>query len=195
MNFTSLLVGHHDERAIERISSTLDRMDPTSRLSTVLSIRPKQLPVLWDLMAGQNMDAAHFVPSGTPLQPVIHNGINSLPSFRRFQKRFMLADDGTGELWGYNHQTFGWLTGPGYFVAHASEEADAPSPYVVDYTRLPPKQPPSWPKVVRNEAGFGRFVYANQKDYMRRVAEHVCIGAAYRHGKQIDVYFILCREA
>jgi hypothetical protein len=32
-------------------------------------------------------------------------------------------------------------------------------------------------------------------DYMRRVSQHVFIGAATRNGKELGNYFILCRES
>ena len=86
------------------------------------------------------------------------------------------------------------VTGPGYFVAHGVEgEKEAPSDYVIDYTRIPPKKPESWPEILPNEARLGRFVYAGMKDYMRRVSEHVSIGRAYKRGP-MNAWFVLCRE-
>jgi hypothetical protein len=196
MNFETLLLGHRDERCISRISETLDRMDPRSRLWTVLSIKRRDLGVVWELFEGQELDANQLVPQGTePLHEVIHHGKNSLPLFRDFQKRFVLADDGSGELWGYNHQLFGWATGPGYFVAHPpTGPGDEPSHFVVDYTRLPASQVSGWPTLVPNSARLGRFVFRGMQDYLRRVSSHTSIGRAYRNGKPSDNWFILCRD-
>ncbi len=196
MKFRTLLLGHHDDHAKARLSDTLDRMDPQSRLWTVMSIKPEEQRVLWDMFADDAPDASLYVPSGTePLVEVIHHGKNTLPAHNFFQKRFCLADDDSGELYGYNHQSLAWATGPGYYVAHGTEdEKEPPSPYVIDYTRIPPKKPDSWPELIPNEAKLGRFVYAGMKDYMRKVSEHVSIGRAYKQGKPMDAWFVLCRE-
>ncbi|MCA9592497.1 MAG: hypothetical protein KC776_04275 [Myxococcales bacterium] len=196
MKFRTLLLGHHDDHARARISETLDRMDPQSRLWTVMSIKPEEQRLLWEMFAEDAVDAGHFVPSGTePLLEVIHHGKNSLPAHNFFQKRFCLSDDESGDLYGYNHQSLDWATGPGYYVAHGTDdEKDPPTGYVIDYTRTPPKKPDSWPEIIPNEAKLGRFVYAHMKDYMRKVSEHMSIGRAYKHGKPMNAWFVLCRE-
>jgi hypothetical protein len=190
------LLGHHDPHCVERISTTLDRMDPSSRLATALTILPKEQRVLWELFAEQPANAEHFVPSGTdPLTEVIHHGKNTLPAHNFFQKRFCRADDGSEELWGYNHQSLAWLTGPGYYVAHsAADDKDAPSSYVIDYTRVPSKKPDGWPEIIDNQKKLGRFVYAGMKDYMRKVSEHVSIGRAYKQAKPMNAWFVLVRQ-
>lgn len=196
MNFTTLLLGHHDERSLERIGVTLDRMDPRSRVATVLSIKPKELAELWELVSGRNVDARHFVPADAgALKPVIHHGKNSMPTFSRFQKRFCVPETEATEVYGYNHQPFLWATGPGYFVGSTSSEADAPASFLIDYARLPAKVPEGWPRIVPNSTRLGPIVYAGQVDYVRGVSEHVCIGRLYRRGKSRDIWFILCREA
>jgi hypothetical protein len=198
VKFRTLLLGHRDAHCIERIGSTLDRMDPKSRLGTVRSIEPKEQRVLWEIFADQPSSADQFVPPGTePLLEVIHHGKNTLPAHNFFQKRFCLADDGSGELWGYNHQSLSWATGPGYYVAHPvldEKEAAEASAFVIDYTRIPPKKPESWPEILTNQKKLGRFVYSGMKDYMRRVSEHVSIGRAYKGGKPMNAWFVLCRE-
>jgi hypothetical protein len=171
-------------------------MDPKSRLWTLMTISAKEQAELWKLVEDQPVGPDHFVPTGTePLTEVIHHGKNTLPTSNFFQKRFCLADDDSGDLYGYNHQSFAWATGPGYFVAHPTEdEPNPPSSYLIDYTRLPPKKPASWPRIRTNEERLSRFVYSRMKDYMRRVSEHVSIGRAYRSGKAMDAWFVLCRE-
>jgi hypothetical protein len=197
VKFRTLLLPHRDEHCVERITSSLDRMDAKNRLWTVLSIEPKEQAELWELFAKSPADADHFVPSSTePLKPVIHHGKNSLAMANFFQKRFCKADDDSGELWGYNHQSLAWATGPGYFVAHPTgdEAKDPPSSYLIDYTRVPPKKPNEWPEILPNEAKLGRFIYSGTKDYMRKVSEHVAIGRAYKGAKGMNAWFILCRE-
>jgi hypothetical protein len=93
-------------------------------------------------------------------------------------------------LWGYNHQSLAWLTGPGYFVVHP--EGDAPA--AIDYRQVPPVQPPGWPAVKPNDVGLSRFVYRDMVDFLRRVSRHVLIGRATRYGKQLPNFFLLCRE-
>lgn len=195
MRFRTLLLGHHDDRCVERLSTALDRMDPQSRLMTVLSIEPKEQAVLWELMSGRDVDADHFVPSGTePLQPIIHYGRNTLPVFKFFQKRFCRADDDSGALWGYNAQSLSGVTGPGYFVASARDEQEQPARFVIDYTKIPPKKPSDWPALASNERGMSRLVFGGMTDFVRGVSEHVCIGRAYKSGKAVDAWFILCRQ-
>jgi hypothetical protein len=196
VRFRTLLLGHHDERAIDRIGEALDRMTHAARLWTVLSIEPSEQRTLWELLKDRQCDTAHFVPAGVePVVEVIHHGKNTLPAHNFFQKRFCRADDGSSDLHGYNHQSLSWLVGPGYFVAHdTAGESDPPAAYVIDYTRLPAKKPDAWPPIVPNERRLSRFVYAGMKDYMRRVSSHVSIGRAHRHGKPMNAWFVLCRE-
>lgn len=195
MKFRTLLLPHRDEHCIERITSTLDRMDPKSRLWTVLSIEPKEQAQIWEMFAESSADVGQFVPPGThPLKPIIHHGKNTLPVSNFFQKRFCLSNDGSEDIWGYNHQSLSWLTGPGYFVGHAVDSEAAPASYVIDYTRVPPTKPSEWPEILPNEAKLGRFVYSGMKDYMRKISEHVSIGRVYRGDRAMDAWFILCRE-
>jgi hypothetical protein len=123
---------------------------------------------------------------------VIHDGRNTLLFFNYFQKRFCRPSDPSikDKLWGYNHQTMSWFTGPGYFVA----KPDGPDAVVIDYYDVPPEKPESWPKIRDNESGFGRLVYGHMRDYMRGVSQHVTIGRANREGKDFDAWFVLCRQ-
>lgn len=198
MRLHTLLLGHHDEHAVARISEALDRMDHQSRLLTVQSATKEDMATLWELMKDQAVDADHFVPSGTePLKEVIHHGKNSLPAFTHFQKRFCRPDDESGDIYGYNENPDYMLavTGPGYFVAHsAAEEKEPPSSYVIDYTRIPPKKVETWPKIVDNGGVLRRLVYGRMKDYMRKVSTHVSLGKAFKDGDPLGAYFVLCRE-
>ncbi len=194
----TLLLGHDDDRKVERITEALDAMSPKGRLAAVRGMSKATMIRLWSLFEDVNeVDADFFVPSSIdPLVEVIHHGKNSLPAYNFFQKRFCRADDDSDDLYGYNHQDNAWITGPGYYVAHASEENDPTriSPYLIDYTRAPPKKVDAWPEIISNKAKLGRFVYAGMKDYMRGISEHVSVGKAVRGGKETENYFMLCRE-
>lgn len=134
-------------------------------------------------------------PSRGDLEEVRHLGLNTLPAFRVFEKRFCRAAGEDREdpsaLAGYNFQTMQPLTGPGYFVA---VEDEATREVLVDYTRLPASTPADWPAVRSNEKGLSRFVYGFMVDRLRRVSEHVTIGSAARKGRELGSYFVLTRE-
>ena len=179
----------------EAIAALLDGGSHSDRMEAITSLGgPTAQGQLWAAAAGAStVTLADLVPpDAAPLREVIYHGKNSLPAFTLFQKRFCRPpkDAGADQLWGYNHQTLAWLTGPGYFVVHP--EGDAPA--AIDYRLVPPGHPPNWPAVKPNDVGFSRFVYRDMVDYLRRVSRHVLIGRATRHGKELPNYFILCRE-
>ena len=43
-------------------------------------------------------------------------------------------------------------------------------------------------------ARAGSLVWAGMTDVLRKVSEHVSIGAAYKGEHALDHYFVLCRE-
>jgi len=177
------------------IAEVLDGGGHADRMEAITSLGGTTLQAkLWHAAAGAPaVTQADLVPpDAPPLREVIFHGKNSLPAFTLFQKRFCRPpnDAAADQLWGYNHQTLAWLTGPGYFVVHP--EGDAPA--AIDYRRVPPGHPANWPAVKPNDVGFSRFVYRDMVDYLRRVSQHVLIGRATRYGKELPNYFILCRE-
>jgi hypothetical protein len=181
--------------AREPIAELLDDGSHADRMEAITSLGGTALQGrLWNAAAGgPPVTQADLVPpDAPPLREVIFHGKNSLPAFTLFQKRFCrpTADQGSQQLWGYNHQSLAWLTGPGYFVVHQEGEA----PAAIDYRMVPPTHPPSWPEVKPNDVGFSRFVYRDMVDYLRRVSRHVLIGRATKYGKELPNYFILCRE-
>ena len=129
------------------------------------------------------------------LEEVRHLGLNTLPAFRVFEKRFCrLAGEEAASptaLAGYNFQAMAVVTGPGYFVA--VEDADTRE-VLVDYRRLPEAVPFDWPAIRSNERGLSRFVYGFMVDRLRRVSEHVTVGSAARKGKDLGSYFALTRK-
>ncbi len=129
------------------------------------------------------------------LEEVRHLGLNTLPAFRVFEKRFCrlpgVDTDRPETLAGYNFQTMSPVTGPGYFVA--VDDLDTRE-VLVDYRRLPETHPEGWPAIRSNERGLARFVYGFMVDRLRRVSKHVTIGAAARDGRELGSYFALTRH-
>ena len=176
------------------IAELLGRLSPNGRREAVTALAgPRLQRRLYELVAGTpRVTLADLVPPDAgALREIIFHGKNSLPAFTHFQKRFCRPpQNGAGEeLWGYNHQTLSWLTGPGYFVVHEEPARGA----AIDYRSVPPQGCPSWPAVKPNDAGLSRFVYKDMVDYLRRVTNDVFIGSAHRNGEELGNYFVLCR--
>src|ERR1043165_9074153 len=100
-----------DDRASAKdIESFLDGLPGPERVQEVLSITGRGVKRLYDAVAGTTpLSLDDFAKTE---EPVIFEGRNSLPMFTRFQKRFSRQGD---EVVGYNHQTMGFVTGPGFF--------------------------------------------------------------------------------
>jgi len=177
------------------IAGFLDGLSPAERRAAIAALSgPRLQSRLYAAVASTPpVTLADLVPrDAPPLGEVIFHGKNSLPAFTLFQKRFCRPPAGRrgDELWGYNHQSLAWLTGPGYFVVHEEGARGA----AIDYREVPPTKPPTWPEVRRNDRGFSYFVYRGMVDYLRRVARDVFIGSAHRGGRELGNYFVLCRD-
>jgi hypothetical protein len=177
------------------IAAFLDSLGAAERVEAIAALGgvPLQRRLYEAVRGAPPVTLADLVPPETPpLREVIFEGKNSLLAFTRFQKRFCRPPEaGTGEeLWGYNHQALGWLTGPGYFVVREDRIRGA----AIDYREVPYQHPENWPGVAPNDRGFSRFVYKDMVDYLRRVSRDVFIGSAHRHGKEQGNYFILTRD-
>jgi hypothetical protein len=177
------------------IAAHLDGLAPAARLDAVRSLGGASLQRrLWETAAGAAPVGIDEIvpPDALPLREFIYHGKNSLPAFTLFQKRFCRPSqpEATGRLWGYNHTDVARFVGPGYFVCHA---VDGPAA-AIDYRDVPPERPAAWPAIRANGRGLSYFVYRDMIDYLRRVSEHVLIGSAHRHGKELGNYFMLCRE-
>lgn len=179
---------------LERLRATLDTCGPWARAHAVRSLTPAQMKTLYEACEGEALTLDAMVPTGEPLVEVIHHGKNSLPVFNHFQKRFCRpdGDDHPDQLWGYNHNAALQMavTGPGYYVATLTEKGEV----LIDYAKVPPRKPAAWPEIVGPNARAGSLVWAGMTDVLRRVSEHVTIGAAYLNGKPRGQYFALCRE-
>jgi hypothetical protein len=190
--FRSLLSEHNLEP--NAISAWLDGLSSERRISEVRSLRRAELQRLFGLVANfAPLTLEHLVPKGSPpLAPVRHYGRNSLPMFTLFEKRFyrLPTADAVG---GANFQASSWLTGPGYFVARPAAQSGE---LVIDYQQLPEQAPAGWPALAGNDNGIARMVYGGGTvDTLRRVSQHVSIGAAAKGGGPAVAYFVLCREA
>lgn len=179
----------------DALEEALDNATHQQRVQAIREFTPKIQKRLFDAAEGRKVSIEQVVPEGRKsLEEVIHEGQNTLPMFRKFQKRFCLPSSDQRQsdrevLWGYNHQTMSPFTGPGYFVAYEDDETGE---VCIDYRELPTERPDEWPKIVSNKARLGRFVYHGMIDRLRRVSEHCTIGRAYK-GKPMDAWFVLVR--
>lgn len=178
------------------IAAGLDALDPEARTALVRRLSRREQAMLYRRVEGHRaVRLVDLVPPDRPdLAPVRHLGLNTLPAFRVFEKRFCRSPGEPAaspeRLAGYNHQRMAFVTGPGYFVA--TEEADR-GEVVIDYRALPEQIAPGWPAVRSNERGLARFVYGFMLDRLRGVSEHVTVGSAERNGRDLGSYFVLNR--
>lgn len=191
---------------IEEIGAWLDGLDARERWAAVAGLGWRAQRELY-ARAGRSepLTVEHFVPSERGrLVPVVHDGRNSLPvpgPLRSFQKVFARpADDtdGDGVLYGFNEGASRPLIGPGYFVMVPTDREPGwrhRGALVVDYFRVPQGAvPASWPQVQPNHVGLQRFVFDGTRDFMRRVSQHVSVGAAFKGELAIEQFFVLCRR-
>ena len=178
------------------LEEAFDEASHSDRIEAIRQFTPKIQRRLFDACQGRKVDIDQIVPAkDSALQEVIHWGQNTLPAFRDFQKRFCRPSterrqEHPDKLWGYNHQRFSPVTGPGYFVAYDDEERGE---VVIDYHHLPPERPERWPEIRGNDERLGRVVYHKMRDRLRRVSEHVTIGRAFKK-KPMNAWFVLVRE-
>ena len=183
--------------AASGIAALFDGLSDDLRVALVRSLGRGEQRALYRKVEGfAPVALVDLVPASRgDLEEVRHLGLNTLPAFRVFEKRFcrLPGEDATGPsaLAGYNFQTMSPITGPGYFVA--VEDPDRRE-VLVDYRRLPESKPADWPRIQSNERGLARFVYGFMVDRLRRVSEHVTIGSATRKGREMGSYFALTRS-
>lgn len=183
------------------VAKAFDSMTHAQRVAAIRATGRREQSRLWTAVDGfAPLSLLDIVPASTPTnQQVRHYGKNSLPLFREFEKRFVRPEGQDAahptELHGYNFQASAVATsfsGPGYFIA-----VDEPkrSEVKVDYYRVPQSHPEGWPSIRSNERGGARLVYGFMVDTLRKVSEHVAIGRANKHGKDMSAWFIVCRGA
>lgn len=183
----------NDRVDLDGLRARLDALPAPERLALVRRLGRREQARLFEAAQGFHpITLADLVPAEVPpLTEVVHEGRNTLPAFNFFQKRFCAPSDPAlrDRLWGYNHQSWGFLTGPGYFIARP-HGADGVG---IDYYRVPPEKPAAWPRLRDNESGLGRLVYGHMVDHLRGLSRHVTIGRASKDGKEMDAWFLLCR--
>ena len=176
----------------EHIARTLDGLSHAERLQALQAIHRDHFALLF-VLAGHYtpMTLEALVPVDVaPLQGVRHIGRNSLPMFSSFEKRFYRLAPGAA-VGGANFQSTSFATGPGYFTASPDAGQEE---IVIDYSQIPEAAPLGWPALQDNAHGIGRLVYGGMIDTLRKVSEHVSIGAAHKQGKKPSAYFVLCRH-
>ena len=180
------------------LSQFLDSLSHAERVEAIRTLGRGDQRRLWDAVEGfAPLTLSDLVPSGVPGGATVrHFGKNTLPAFTHFEKHFTRPETEDAsqprELHGFNFQKLSPITGPGYFVARASEDG---SEVLVDYHYVPQVRPEGWPRIRPNDRGLSRFIYGFMIDTVRRVSEHVTIGSAARAGKDMGSWFVLSREA
>lgn len=194
MTLNELLTAAHPD--LSAITAHLDELTSEVRIAQCQALGGHAQAKLFE--AAQGLHAIGLTdlvpPQLAPLTEVPHFGRNSLPAFTRFAKVFCRPDgEVKNELWGYNRNPFRpieTIVGPGYYVAYPHS---TPGEVLVDYLRTPPRKPEHWPPILANSARLSRFVYNGTQDVLRGVSAHVSIGRAWRRGKVMDNWFVLCR--
>lgn len=171
----------------------LDDLGPEGRPAALAALGRAEQQALYELAGPADLEA-FTRPAGSP--PVPHLGWNTLPlpAFgRAFTKWMVHTPAGIG---GYNASPFRLLIGPGYFTLRATVgEEQAHGTVVVDYYTTPAGPfPADWPWVFPSWLGPQALVYGWCHDYLRRVSDDVTIGAAYKWGRSVGSWFVLCRD-
>lgn len=200
MSLTALIRDPHAR--IDAIARFLDELDHDGRWEQLWQLSRGEQRMLYEKAAeSAPLDLSYFVGDAGARVEVIHDGRNTLPLppvFRRFQKRFCRPSNGSEGVFGYNEGRTKNVVGPGYFVAVPTTGRphwEARGAVVIDYFRIPDSDvAPGWPDVVPNSHGLQRFVYHETRDFMRRVSQHVSVGAAFKRERPLDHYFVLCRK-
>jgi hypothetical protein len=176
----------------------LESLSSTECIQAVRSLDRAAQRNLFEGVAGfLPLHLTDLVPASvTDLVEVRHHGRNSLPVCTRFEKRFC-RPRGTDprrpeKLFGFNHQRLARFTGPGYFVVTEDPHRQEVR---IDYADVPDARPENWPRIRDNESGLASLVYGGMLDTLRRVSEHVTVGSATRRGRDLNSWFVLCREA
>lgn len=186
--FTDLL---RSGASLDRIGKHLDGLAQDVRTAETMALSRGDQKKLFDL-ASPVITLDHLAPEGGTLHPIIHEGMNNQPTFRKFQKPCTRGLDGS--VFGYNEGVLRSVIGPGYFVARETGK-DPRGHIVVDYFMCPAGEVPTgWPEIVPNSVGLQRFVFHRCRDYLRKVSTHVSIGKAYKDEHTVMGYFVLARQ-
>lgn len=183
---------------LNEISAWLDAQSHDTRVAEIRSLNKNAQRELFERAIENPPLSLDYFAASPNGEECIHEGKNSLPVFTLFQKRFVRLDD--NRVVGYNHGSTLPLIGPGYFIlkeTSGNPDWTAHGSVVVDYYEVPESNaqvPEHWPKIKPNHKGLQVLVYNKMHDFMRGVSEHISIGSAFKNGKSIDSYFLLCRQ-
>jgi hypothetical protein len=185
-----------DGGTLDGLTTYLNGLTHEQRLAELFTLGRAQQRALYGLAeSAPPLTLDDFTSDGV----VEHFGWNSLPvpsPLRRFSKVFTRGE--RGALFGFNEGLTRKVIGPGYFVAvptAGNEDWESRGSIVIDYYQVPEDSAPEgWPEVRSNDVGLQRFVYRHTRDFMRRLSDHVTIGAAYKGEKSLGHFFILVRQ-
>lgn len=184
-----------DTPDIAAVEAYLDSLDSEQRIAEIRTLGRRHQARLFEAARGHKPISLDDIVDSMrpPMKEVIHHGKNSLPAFSRFSKVFVRPDAASSnELWGYNRSGsfIETVVGPGYFVVypHRSE-----GEVLVDYLRVPSGRPAEWPEILPNSSRLSAFVYNGTQDVLRGVSKHVTVGRAFKGGKPLSAWFVLCR--
>jgi hypothetical protein len=179
---------------LARIAEILDGLGHDGRCHTVRTWTKRHHGSIFEAAKGfRPLDIDFLVPGGAVLEEVIHEGHNTLPMFRRFEKRFVKIEGESYPVGGYNHQSMEAFTGPGYFTV-TKGETDHEGELVIDYRTVPRTKPASWPEIRSNDSGLAALVNGGMVDYLRGISSHVSIGVAFKDGAPRGQWFTLVRR-
>ena len=195
------LIADPAENIVE-IGAFVDGLSHDDRLAASRSLDRAQQRRLYEKAAhAAPLRFTDYVPeAAADLEEVIHHGRNTLPllpSFKLFEKRMCRPVGGGERVFGFNESPTRGLIGPGYFVmipTAGNAAWEARGSLVVDYFQVPDGPVAAgWPPVKPNSSGLQVLVYNKTRDFMRKVSQHMSIGAAYKGEKALGHFFILVR--
>jgi hypothetical protein len=201
MSLDSLI--HNPHLGIEGIADFLDSLSPDQVWTELQQLGRDEQRLLYEKSAeASELTVEDWIGEAPTRREVINRGVNTLPlplALRKFEKRVCRPENPGAGLFGYNEGVSRRFIGPGYFVAKPTVERPhwrARGGVVVDYFDVPSGQVAAgWPTVVENSKGLQKFVFRNTRDFLRRVSRTVVVGAAYKHERPLDHYFVLCRQS
>jgi hypothetical protein len=185
-----------DTPDITAVEAYLDSLDSEQRVAEIRTLGRRHQARLFEVARGHRPISLDDIVDSTrpPMKEVVHYGKNSLPAFSHFAKVFVRPGAASSnELWGYNRSGsfIETVVGPGYFVVYPNESEGE---VLVDYLRVPPERPPEWPEILPNSSRLSAFVYNGTQDVLRGVSKHVTVGRAFKGGKPMSAWFVLCRS-
>jgi hypothetical protein len=167
--------------SIEQIGAHLDALSEEERIRQIRAVPGGLIGKLYDQAGQRPCKLEEFVPEVEAT--VVYAGRNSAPAFSNFAKLFWRRP--SGEVVGYNEQTWRAFSGPGYFVAY-----DRDDEVIFDYTRVPDTKPDDWPTIRANRGLIAGPAFGNMIDHNRWVSSNTVVGRAFKNGKLLAHYLV-----